>query len=128
MKRFLHWLSLEIYPSFLPVYPEWGNGAKTYLSDLWSDAPLKVALVQTILALIVLIMPMALLMKPKLFSSLPIHDRSEVIRRMSSSRIYLIRLIAYGVKGHATVAIMRDPLARNGLTKHKHLEQKEKSA
>jgi hypothetical protein len=115
LKKFLTWLGKEIYLGFVPVDPALSRGAENYLVDLWAQAPRSVAVIHTTLALIVWMLPIVVLKRPVLFHQLSTPDQEKMIRRMKTSRIYLIRLIAYGVKGHALVAVFREPSARRQL-------------
>ncbi len=96
----------------MPLEGKCVEGAQNYLVDVWRDAPLRAALVHTALAWILLFLPLLILRKPKLFSGLSRSDQKLMQERMMHSRWYLLRMTAYGVRGHALVATLRDKEAR----------------
>ena len=110
----LRWLSREVYGGLVPT-TEPLQGAETYLIDLWKRAPFRVAATHTALAIAVLVLPLFVLGKLRLFPQLSRADKAEMQKRMARSPRYLFRLIFYGVRGHALVASLRDPLGRKSL-------------
>lgn len=110
--KILRWLGRGVYTGFVPINPSCTQGAEEYLVDLWRSAPKRVAFVHTALALTVTLLPFLFLRRLKLFPSLLPKEQERMILKMMRSPIYLFRLIAYGVKGHALVAVLRHPQAR----------------
>lgn len=111
----LRWLGREVYGSFVPLE---GNGslrgAEDYLSELWRTFPKRIALSHTLLCVAVMVLPCLTKSLRPLFllnRSAKNHFASHLLR----SRLYLFRLIAYGVKGHALVATLRTAAARDSL-------------
>jgi hypothetical protein len=105
--RFLRRLGREVYGGFVPVDTSMLSGAEGYLPELWSEAPFRVALIHTLLAIVVSLFPLFLIGRPRRFGKLSQVNRLKMIGKMMRSRFYLMRLIAYGVKGHALVAVLR---------------------
>jgi hypothetical protein len=115
MKIFLRWLGRSVYTPFVPVTSSACQGTERYLEDLWDHAPWRVALLHTFLALIVQCLPVLVLGRPVLFSMLSKPNQEKFQQRLFRSRWYALRLIGYGIKGHALVATLRDPKAREEL-------------
>jgi len=111
-QKLLAALGRAVYAGVVPVAVEYRRGAETYLPELWAKAPWRVALTHTGLALVTLLLPPVVLRTPRLFSALPNSEKERMITTMMRSRIYLLRLIAFGVRGHALIAILRDEKAR----------------
>lgn len=105
--RLLRSLGRAAYGLFLP-YNDNAKliGAAEYLPTLWRDFPLKVALSHTLLCLAVFFLPPLILRKPKLLNGLTVSEKEQYATALLRSRIYLIRLIGYGVKGHALVSVL----------------------
>jgi len=111
-KQLLRWLGRNVYGTFVAMPSPLNEGAETYLESLWLDAPRSVAAMHTLLAIVTMCLPPFLLFKPKLLSGLGEGDRHSFVQRMMGSRLYPVRLMAYGVRGHALVAVFRNPRTR----------------
>jgi hypothetical protein len=109
---YLRWLGRTVYGTFLPLESAYLSGAENYLSDVWTVAPKRVALLHTLLATFFLFIPGIILRKFKLIFQLSQDDRELFQIKMIGSRSYLLRTMIYGIRGHALVAILRDPNAR----------------
>lgn len=101
------------YGAFLPL--EDLSGAENYLVDVWKHFPRSVALAHTVLCLGVYFLPVFTYLRP--LSLLPSKARDQYVQELLNSRVYLFRLIGFGVKGHALVAILRVKNARESLAK-----------
>ena len=103
---------MKLALNYQRVDPKKG-GAETYLVDLWTKAPRKVALTQTALAILLLLSPFYVQGKLLLYCWLSEKNKEKLQSAMTHSRFYFIRLVLYGIKGHALVATFRDPSARS---------------
>lgn len=110
MVKWFAWLGGEIYGSLFPVSSL--EGAQSYFLELWNRAPKKVALTQAILLLFMAVTPLILFGRLRLFPTLSRAEKESIWSRLQSSRVYALRLVAYGLRGHALMAILRDPAAR----------------
>jgi hypothetical protein len=116
LKGFLRWLGREVYGAVLPA-PEGAGaeGAERYLEDLWRDAPRFVAFGQTMLALAVCLLPPILVKRFCLFPSLPCEEQERMLRRMISSRWYLLRWAGQACRQIGLIAVLRDPAGRKAM-------------
>jgi len=111
----------EVYAGFVPVRDEGAVGervpaeAQRFLDDLWRDAPIRVALATSVGALLVQISPPFLLRRFTPFTRLDADDRERLLERWMNADAYPLRLVFYGVKSMALVAVLRDPEARAAL-------------
>lgn len=104
------------YGAFLPLDNEAKlEGASSYLTDAWKSLPPQVALAHTVLCAVVFFLPLFLFPYFRPLSILPSASRDQYVKELLTSKIYLFRLVGYGVKGHALVAILREPAAREAL-------------
>lgn len=115
-RRVLRKLSREAYPPVLPV-PGAAAAAEPFLEDLWRDAPVRVALAHTGLAAALWALPPLLLGRAALWPRLAQEEKEEMLLRMLSSRLYLLRTAAQVLKGAAAMAILRDPGVRERLSR-----------
>jgi hypothetical protein len=113
----LRWLGRTVYGSLVPFPAEHLTGAENYLVDLWRIAPKKIALVHTLLAILMYLSPPLILLTPHFLAGLTPRQNNEFQARLIRSRFFLLRTITYGVRGHALVAILREPSARAWLLK-----------
>lgn len=105
----------SVYAAVVPVTPGVPEGAATFVEDLWRVAPVRVALLTTLGALAVSLSPVVVIGRPTLFHRLSPADRERVLERMMRARPYVFRLLFYGVKSMALVAVLRDPECRRQL-------------
>ncbi len=116
MRRFLRWLGGGIYPALsLRSRPEARRAAEQHFERLWRQAPPVVALVHTLIALAICLLPPFLLGRFRPFSSLAPADQDRMVRRMLGSRLFLLRLLAYAARGQAMVAVLKDPEVRRAV-------------
>jgi choline dehydrogenase-like flavoprotein len=84
-----------------------------YLEDMWREAPARAAAALTAAAILV-----AAWVRLSVFSVFRADSesrRTDPARRLLDSRFYPVRLLAYALRGHALVAALRDPAARQAL-------------
>ena len=105
----------EVYAGFVPVPGGIPEETDRFLDDLWRDAPLRVALATTLGAVAVQCSPPFLLGRPTVFTRLAPGERERLLARLMASDAYLGRLLFYGVKSMALVAVLRDPAVRREL-------------
>lgn len=95
-----------------------------YLCDLWKIAPKRVAFAHTVLALIPLFIGPFLLKKPCLYPALALEQKEQIQHKLMFSKWYLLRLVAYGLRGHALVATLRDEKVRTKILQDSPLTQR----
>lgn len=104
------------YGAFLPLdSDEKLVGASTYLVDAWRTAPKSVALAHIVLCAAVYLLPLVIFPYFRPLSLLAPASRDKFVKELLQSKIFFLRLVGYGVKGHALVAILREPIARRSL-------------
>lgn len=114
-ETFLRGLGKEVYGGLVPLEDSLLEGAAGYLPDLWNEAPLRIAMTHTVLAIMISLLPLFLIGRPRRFGRLSAGDRVKVMEKMMRSRFYLLRIVAYGVKGHALVAVLRKTESRQSV-------------
>jgi hypothetical protein len=105
----------EVYAAFVPVEDGVPDEARRFLDDLWRDAPVRVALATSVGALAVQLSPPLILRRFTVFTRLGPDERERVMTRLMTADAYLVRLLFYGVKSMALVAVLRDPDSRRSL-------------
>ena len=105
----------EVYAGFVPVGDGVPAETRRFLDDLWRDAPIRVALATTVGALAVQLSPPLLLRRFTVFTRLDADERERLLARWMTADAYAMRLLFYGVKSMALVAVLRDPQARAAL-------------
>lgn len=122
VSSFLRRLGRVSYGAFLPLgSDELLEGASNYLVDAWKSSPKSVALAHTILCATVYFLPLFLFPYFRPLSMLAPASRNKFVNELLQSKLYFLRLVGFGVKGHALVAILRDPIARQALQKSPEL-------
>ena len=104
-----------VYAAIVPVTGDVPDRAATFLEDLWQVAPVRVALLTSVGALAVCLSPIVVIGRPTLFHRLSEADQQRLLERMMEARPYVFRLLFYGVKSMALVAVLRDPECRKHL-------------
>jgi len=105
----------SVYAAVVPVAPGVPPGAATFLEDLWEVAPARVALATALGALAIALSPPLVLGRFAVFPRLSRDEQEQLLRRLSEASPYLVRLLFYGVKSMALVAVLRDPDTRGEL-------------
>lgn len=116
VRKLLRRLGSVVYGTFFPV-PGQNLGAERYLEDLWRDAPARVALVHTLLAVFVFFAPPFIVGKLRTLAGLSTNEHEDFQRHLLHSPFYFIRLAGYAVRGHAMVAALRSPDTRRRVLK-----------
>lgn len=105
-----------VYAAMVPVRDDGvPDGAATFLEDLWRTAPLRVWLPSAAGALLIALSPPIVLGRFTLFHRLSAADRQRLLEKLMTSRPYTTRLLFYGVKSQALVAVLRDEPCRRAL-------------
>lgn len=99
----------------VPIAPGVPDGAATFVEDVWRDAPLHIFLPSIAGALVIVFSPPLLLGRPTLFHRLSTADQQRLLTKLMTARPYLLRLLFYGVKSQALVAVLRDERCRRDL-------------
>lgn len=105
-------LSFRVYTAFLPVSDEAASGARYYLTDLWTDAPLSGAVLHTVLATGLFLSPFVFFVAFKPLGFLGSTQQERWDLRLSRNSLYPVRLAYYAGRGHAFVAVLRETAAR----------------
>jgi len=113
----LKWMGREVYGAFLPLdAPHKLVGAENYLPDIFRSTTFSVGASHTLLCVAVFFLPVfSRFLRP--LGLLTREEKDRFVTRLLTSPLYLFRLIGYGVKGHALVAVLREPVARQAITK-----------
>lgn len=129
IERGLFHLSESVYFPFVPIAdPRAVSGARTYLRDLWSGYRWNIAFVHTAICAFMYFLPVLILGKAKTLPMLGAAERELFLKRILESRLYPLRLLGYGVKGHALMAVLRDASLRRDLGHHTPLTQLSETA
>jgi hypothetical protein len=119
IRRLLSFLSRgwagSVYAAVVPVAPGVPRGAATFLEDLWEVAPARVTLATALGALAIALSPPLVLGRLTVFPRLAREEQEALLARLAEARPYLVRLLFYGVKSMALVAVLRDPAIRGEL-------------
>ena len=105
----------DVYAAFVPVGEQTPEETQRFLDDLWRDAPIRVALATSVGALVVQLSPLLVLRKFTVFTRLDRDERERVMTRLMTADAYVVRLLFYGVKSMALVAVLRAPDTRREL-------------
>lgn len=107
-RQWLHWLSVTVYPSFLPESETTTQKLASFLEDLWQDHP-KAARVQTAAAVTLCLLP--LLLRPysfKWFPSLSRDQKERFLSEIRSHHWYWVRLLFQALWSFAWVGALRE--------------------
>lgn len=105
----------------MPSRTETGaGGVERYLEDLWREARWPVALAHTLAALLMCAAPLALGHALRPFPFLSSDEQGALLARMLRHPWYPVRLLGFTIRGHALVALLRDPVARAGVLGDPH--------
>jgi hypothetical protein len=119
LKRIRRTLAREwagaVYAAMVPIAPGVPEGAAAFVEDLWRAAPLRISLPSICGALLIALSPPFLLGRPTTFHRLPQEERQRLLAKLMTARPYLLRLLFYGVKSQALVAVLRDERCRRDL-------------
>jgi hypothetical protein len=105
----------SVYAAMVPVLPGPGAGATTFLEDLWREAPRRLALASTVGVLLIALSPPLVLGRLTLFHRLRRDEQERLLGKLLGVRSYPLRMLVFGVKSQALVAVLRDPAARKRL-------------
>jgi len=105
----------SVYAAMVPVAPGPAPGAEGFLVDLWEVAPMRVALATALGAWLIALSPPLVLRRPTVFPRLSPDDQERLLTRLMAADAYPVRLLFYGVKSMALVAVLRDPATRRAL-------------
>jgi hypothetical protein len=105
----------SLYAALVPTGDSVPETAKTFLEDVWWQAPWWVALGNTLAVIVVCLSPPLLIRRFAVFPSLSRAEKEACLQRFASVRCYPARVLFSGVKGMALVALLRDAQIRRTL-------------
>ena len=99
----------------VPIAEGVPEGAARFLEDMWRVASLRVSVPSIAGALLIALSPALVLGRLTTFHRLTPADRQRLLSKLMTARLYPVRLLFYGVKSQALVAVLRDERCRRAL-------------